>query len=105
MRMAGLNYQIFLTVNYKMTSIAREIRAKKVSSTDPEYLERLAQHYDTPLKPIEDWLFEVENFGLRYERLVSDIGNNPTEVLKWIKQAYEIGYEYGKFNNVQTGKN
>ena len=83
-----------------MTSIARKLRSKKESSTDPAWLEKMAILHDTPMEPFDKWLFELENYGLRYERLMAEVGNNPLTALEWLKQAYELGYERGKYGNV-----
>ena len=88
-----------------MTSIARKLRSKKSSSTDPDWLEKMAALHDTPMEPFDKWMFDQESYSMRYERMVSEIGNNPLEVLKWLKTAYELGYEYGKYNNVSDGQN
>lgn len=82
-----------------MSKISKNLRKKKTSSTDPDWLERLAVYYDTPMEPFDAWLFELEVHSLRYERLMSEIGNNPLASLDWLKQAYELGYERGKYGN------
>jgi len=83
-----------------MSKIARNLRNKKASSTDPEWLEKMAEYYDTPMEPLDMWLFEQENLSLRYERLMAEIGNNPLAVIEWLKTAYELGFEYGRYKNV-----
>ena len=101
------NSQPFWIVVYRrtMTSLAKKLRSSKHSSTDPDWQEKMASYYDTPMEPLNAWMFEVENYSLRYERMISEIGNNPLEVLKWLKTAYEIGYESGNYNNVPEEQN
>jgi hypothetical protein len=60
----------------------------------------MAVYYDTPMEPFDKWLFELEHHGLRYERLMSEVGNNPLGVLEWLKQAYKLGYERGKYGQI-----
>ena len=48
----------------------------------------------------EDWFDEIENFSLRSERFFSDLneyepGINPEIVVKWLKAAFEVGYDAG----------
>lgn len=44
----------------------------------------------------EDWLDEVEIYSSRYERALGDVTSNPGMLYKWLKAAYEVGYEKGK---------
>lgn len=48
----------------------------------------------------EDWFDEIENFSLRSERFFEDLndyepGINPEIVIKWLRAAYEVGYDAG----------
>jgi len=49
-----------------------------------------------------EWFFGVENFSLRYERFIDDLqdyqGDNPEVVEKWLKAAFEVGYDAGVKN-------
>lgn len=49
-----------------------------------------------------EWLNEIEGFGLRLERLYEDLndyqGDNIEIVLKWLEAAYNVGYEDGRKN-------
>lgn len=50
----------------------------------------------------EQWLYGVEGFSLRFERLYEDLndyqGDNIEIVLKWLQAAYDVGYEQGTIN-------
>ena len=43
----------------------------------------------------EEWLFEIENYGTRMERFLSewDNGMSDTDIMKWMKAAYNMGRE------------
>lgn len=42
----------------------------------------------------DDWFYEMEGFGFRSERCVSDFdAQNWSTMLEWLKTAYEVGYE------------
>lgn len=45
-----------------------------------------------PIKPIEDWLNEIEGFGLRQERLYDEVkpGDFPA-LIRWLEAAYLEG--------------
>jgi hypothetical protein len=48
----------------------------------------------------DEWLDEIEVYGSRMERLMDDI-NSPHPsyndlILKWLRAAYDVGYEEGK---------
>ena len=44
-----------------------------------------------------EWLNEIEVYGLRLERLVADLPNtNLQNLVKWLEAAYTVGYEEGK---------
>ena len=51
----------------------------------------------------EEWLNEIEVFGVRLERLYEDLndyqGDNIEIVTRWLKAAYDVGYEAGKNNS------
>ena len=49
----------------------------------------------------EEWLFEIENYGTRMERFLSewDNGMSDKDIMKWMKAAYNMGLEEGKTNN------
>ena len=83
-----------------MSNLSRKMRSKKASSTDPEWLEKMAAYYDTPMETFDTWLFELEHHGLRYERMMAEVGNNPLTSLEWLKQAYQLGYERGKYGQI-----
>lgn len=45
----------------------------------------------------DDWFYGLEGYALRAERFYDDYDRNDiTEVLRWIKAAYEVGLEHGK---------
>ena len=48
----------------------------------------------------DEWLYEIENFSVRVERLYEDLndyqGDNIEIVTKWLEAAYNVGYEAGK---------
>ena len=43
----------------------------------------------------EEWLFEIENYGTRMERFLSewDNGMSDKDIMKWMKAAYTMGTE------------
>lgn len=49
----------------------------------------------------DDWLDEIEGFGLRRERLYADLdladvpADARTRVLEWLRAAYEVGHDEG----------
>jgi len=67
---------------------AAKIRRMKRFSTDPVWVEKMAQHYDKieADKIFNEWLFEIENFGTRYERMLA---HGITE--ECLREAYELG--------------
>ena len=50
----------------------------------------------------DEWLDEIEVFSSRYERLISDLPDMDYEqrsnLLVWLRAAYEVGVEHGKTN-------
>ena len=44
-------------------------------------------------RAFHDWLDEIENYGTRYERFLSewDSGMTPERMLQWLYSAYEVG--------------
>lgn len=45
----------------------------------------------------EEWFYELEGFAFRSERFWDDFdSHNRESVLKWLRTAYEVGYEQGK---------
>jgi hypothetical protein len=55
----------------------------------------------------EEWLFEIENYGTRLERFLSewDNGMSDKDIMKWMKAAYEMGLEEGKNNSIVHAAN
>jgi hypothetical protein len=59
----------------------------------------------------EEWLVESEVYSLRCERLYSDLVENDAHpyqmkynlVLKWLKAAYDVGYETGHTQDYNEG--
>lgn len=47
----------------------------------------------------DEWLDEIENFGLRRERLGEELPESDV-LIKWLRAAYEVGYEQGKKDDV-----
>lgn len=50
----------------------------------------------------DQWLNELEGFSLRMERAYDDLVKDPkdpvdnwNEIKKWLKAAYEVGYDEG----------
>lgn len=49
----------------------------------------------------DDWLDEIEGFGLRRERLHIDLdmvgvpGDARTRILSWLRAAYDVGHDEG----------
>lgn len=54
----------------------------------------------------DEWFNEVELFGLRSERFYDDLyaykfdGASSVYMVKWLKAAYEVGYEKAKNDNL-----
>ena len=48
----------------------------------------------------KEWLHEIENFSTRSERLIDDLAGYQSGdediVYKWLKAAYDVGYEAGE---------
>lgn len=48
-------------------------------------------------KPLHDWLFEVEGYHLRVERLYEEARTDPpARLLDWLEVAYRLGLEQGR---------
>jgi hypothetical protein len=46
----------------------------------------------------DDWFFEIENYGLRAERFYDDLSramDDPTQMVEWLRAAYEQGKNDG----------
>jgi hypothetical protein len=41
----------------------------------------------------DDWLYGVEGYGLRAERLAEDVGVPVSKLLPWLKAAFDAGRE------------
>lgn len=57
------------------------------------------------IRTFEEWMNEIEGFSLRMERVYDDLVKNPkdtidnwTEIKKWLKAAFDGGYEAGEIN-------
>jgi len=48
----------------------------------------------------EEWMYEIENYGTRMERFLSewDNGMSDKDIMKWLQAAYEMGVEHGSNN-------
>lgn len=45
----------------------------------------------------DDWFYELEGFTFRSERFWDDVDHQRnSEILNWLKTAYEIGEQHGK---------
>ena len=45
----------------------------------------------------ESWLDEQEGFGIRIERMLEDLSTGKPEMyLKWLRAAYNVGYDAGQ---------
>lgn len=58
-------------------------------------------------KTFEDWLNELEGYSLRCERAYDDLVLHPTDevdnwknIKKWLKGAFDAGYEAGELNKL-----
>ena len=58
-------------------------------------------------KTFEDWINELEGFGIRCERLYDDLVDNPKDqidnwktIKKWLRGAFDAGYEAGELNKL-----
>lgn len=53
----------------------------------------------------EDWFYEQQNFSLRAEWFWEDVqgyqGDNPEVLLKWLKAAYEEGYNQARYDTMK----
>jgi len=55
------------------------------------------------VKEFDDWFYEQEGFALRAERFYDEMdlmtGGAPEaniKIVKWLRAAYEVGYEHGR---------
>lgn len=49
------------------------------------------------MKGFDDWFWELEGFHIRSERFWDDVEQNrKDEIYKWLKTAYQMGYEEGQ---------
>ena len=46
----------------------------------------------------DEWMNEVENYGTRYERFLSewDAGMDVVRMQEWLKAAYQMGLEHNE---------
>ncbi len=53
----------------------------------------------------DDWFYEQQNFSLRAEWFWEDVqgyqGDNPEVLLKWLKAAYEEGYNQARYDTMK----
>jgi len=52
-------------------------------------------------KAFDEWFYEQEGFGLRCERFYDDVDqavrmSRHDVVVKWLRVAYDLGYERGR---------
>ena len=56
----------------------------------------------------EEWFDGFENYSMRCERFYDDLadyqGDNAEIVIKWLKAAYEVGYDHAMSKLVDDGK-
>lgn len=48
----------------------------------------------TDLNKFYEWIYELEGYGFRAERLLDDLGGNEElydKMLPWLKAAYQVG--------------
>ena len=52
----------------------------------------------------EEWMYEIENYGTRMERFLSewDNGMSDKDIMKWLKAAYEMGVEHALKNRIDN---
>ena len=46
----------------------------------------------------DEWMNEIENYGTRYERFLSewDAGMDVARMQEWLKAAYQMGLEHNE---------
>lgn len=49
----------------------------------------------------EEWLYEIENFSTRLERLMEEVDTTEGygRLIKWLEAAYNVGLEEGRNND------